>query len=789
MQLRRRVPTVSHWTLAIASVLGIVFGLDPVLDQRVSAQDVPSELAQYYGFRPLEIFKLQHRSSNMIAGDLNSDGLTDLALIDNSNSRIDILQQRKKQPEPPEKVTSRDANSFKGDWRFEHKKLPVDKALAAMCLGDFNGDGRTDIAYLGLPDRIITRLQSETGEWKSGQSFRLPDLQALSMWMMASGDLNHDGKDDLAVLGKNETFILHQKNGELQRSETVLNTSEKLALLQVGDLDGDGRVDCSYLANDDIGRALCVRLQSPAGRLGPEFRFDLDKPRATTLRNVDGQPGLEILSIHGQTGRLRVLQIRKPETKTGELAGQLVQYGFGQQASSRDRDLAVSDINGDGLTDVVVTDPEASQILIFQQVPGAGLNQGTPFPSLTGATSVQVGDFLQDKIADVVVMSPKEKAIGVSHMAEGRMTFPQPIPTDKDPVLFTLSDIDQDKSPEVIYIARDRSTTKTNYVLKAVKAARSADQLEWQPSPLSLVLNLKGDPEKLIPFDVDSDGRMDFLVPQGTERPVMLLKADGKGGFLEIVSEGGIGLGSVTASSLFAGVLDSKSALLVAQNNFVRNLQLNEKNQWRVMDQFSASETTAKISGSATLNLDGQPGNEIVLIDTGVKKLRVLRKEMTGYLPWREVEMGPFPYRGTYIADLNGDGLDDLLLFGGGKFGVLYANQTDPKLLELGTYESSIEDGYLSDVVAGDLNHDGRSDLVLIETKTHQIEIVDYSKELGLRTGLAFKILESKGIAEREESQSEPRESLVVDVTGDGLDDLIFLAHDRVLVYPQDDGK
>ena len=63
------------------------------------------------------------------------------------------------------------------------------------------------------------------------------------------------------------------------------------------------------------------------------------------------------------------------------------------------------------------------------------------------------------------------------------------------------------------------------------------------------------------------------------------------------------------------------------------------------------------------------------------------------------------------------------------------------------------------------------------------------TKELGLRHALAFKLFESKGISEREQSQTEPRESLIADVTGDGLDDLVLLSHDRVLVYPQDDGK
>lgn len=781
----RRLPWLVGTSLCMAIAfcgwgLNLAFAADP-------ATDSTSELSEFFGFRPLELFKLESRSGNMLAGDLNHDGLTDLALVDNSNSRIDILLQRKNAADQKERSTTNNVNSFKSDWRFEHKKVPVDKALAALSLGDFNGDGRTDMAYIGLPDRLVIKLQPEKGEWKAGPTFRLPDLQ-LAQWMMSAGDLNHDGKDDIAILGKNETFILYQKGGELQRAERIMNTSDKLGLVHIGDLDGDGRGDLCYLANDDSGRSLCARFQTVAGKLGPELRFDLDKPRSTTLKDIDGQPGLEILSIHGQTGRLRVFQVRRAEAKPGELAGQLIQYGFGQQAGSRERDLAIGDLNGDNLADVVVTDPEASQVLVFQQMAGTGLDQGNSYACLTGATQVRIGDFLNDRQMDVVFLSPKEKSIGLSRMEAGRMTFPQAIPVEKEPVLCALSDQDSDQSPELFYIARDRAATKTTFLLKALKATKAKDQVEWQPFGAGVTLSLKGDPEQIVTFDADRDGIQDFLVLQGSERPALLVKSDGKGGLKEINAEGGFGLGNLSAASTFIGKLDEPS-LLVAQNNFARHLRFNDKNQWQIMDQFSDLESSAKIAGSATVNLDGQPGNEIVLIDSGVKKLRVLRKEDTTYKPWREVDIGPFPFRGSHIADLNGDGLEDLVLFGGGKFGVLYANQTDPKLNELATFETNIEDSYLADVVAGDLNHDGRVDLAVTETKSHHIEILDNSKDLGLRHALAFKIFESKGVSEREQSQTEPRESIIADVTGDGLDDLILLSHDRVLVYPQDDGK
>ena len=94
----------------------------------------PESLSKYYGFSGLEIFKLERRSANMVKGDFNGDGLVDVLLIDNSHSRLDLLQQRKQgDADKPSRV-----NDITNDWRFEHVKIPVDRQVAAMTTGDMH---------------------------------------------------------------------------------------------------------------------------------------------------------------------------------------------------------------------------------------------------------------------------------------------------------------------------------------------------------------------------------------------------------------------------------------------------------------------------------------------------------------------------------------------------------------------------------------------------------------------------------------------------------------------------
>ena len=102
---------------------------------RVWAEE-PVDLSAHFGFLPVEIFKLQERSQNLIVGDFTNDNRLDLALVDNSNNRLDLLVQRDK-PDPAAKI-ERKINQFENDWRFEHRKLPVDKAVASLASSVIN---------------------------------------------------------------------------------------------------------------------------------------------------------------------------------------------------------------------------------------------------------------------------------------------------------------------------------------------------------------------------------------------------------------------------------------------------------------------------------------------------------------------------------------------------------------------------------------------------------------------------------------------------------------------------
>ena len=105
---------------------------------------------------------------------------------------------------------------------------------------------------------------------------------------------------------------------------------------------------------------------------------------------------------------------------------------------------------------------------------------------------------------------------------------------------------------------------------------------------------------------------------------------------------------------------------------------------------------------------------------------------------------------------------------------------------ELDGYETPIKDGYLRDVTSGDLDGDGKKDLVFLETVRAYVDLVVFEPPHQLVSGNRWPVFEERTFRQRRNEASEPREAVVADVTGDGKNDLVLLVHDRVLLYPQE---
>ncbi len=747
-------------------------------------------LAQYYGFGGIELFKVDRRAFNLQAGDFTGDGLTDILLVDNRASCLRLMAQLSAADQATTKSAGR-VNDLASDWRFDERTIPVDKTLAGIASGDFNGDGRLDVACIGTPDQLLIRFQPVAGEkeWTEKWTTRLPGLEPVA-WMLAAGDLNSDKRDDIVVLGKDVTYILYQnEQGKLEAPKPLINTSAQLSMIQMADLNGDGRNDLCYLANEGSTRGLCARLQTNDGRLGPEVCFGLQQPRSVTLANVDQKPGHEVITVESRNGRVLVSSLQPAATGKGVLPTRLLQYGIGPAGASRERAVVSGDVDGDKLLDVVVADPEQAQLLLYRQNGIDGLGMAEMFPGLLGVSDLAVVDLDGDAKLDIVVLSNKEGVIATSHFTDGRITFPESILKKPEGSEFAaISIIEASGKPQII-VAMTQGTGNSQKL--GFQRFTRSETGEWVRIETDKKIELTGAVGtrgiRLVSMDVNKDGRMDLLsVPNGTSKAGVQVFLQQENGSMEIAKQTSqLDLGISAAGRTFV----VGEQLLVARDSFARSMSFGETG-WKVDDQFNSGERSANLEGVAALNLDDVEGNEIVLVDTGVRKLRVLQLQDGVYRPWKEVELGSLQFTSTLVADFNGDGRDDLLLVGAQHFSVLYTGQSDSELQEVASFESERDDSYPADVIAGDINGDGQMDLSVIDTSIDGLEILNLDAEHGIREATHFRVFEEKRLVSADKDRgTEPREGIVADVTADGRQDLVLLCHDRLILYPQDSGE
>jgi RHS repeat-associated protein len=134
--------------------------------------------------------------------------------------------------------------------------LPQSLSAYVTRLGDFNGDGLTDT--LLVPNDTS---KPATILWNTGAGLRL-DSHAITIPRdqyadLRIADVNGDGRDDVVALHAKTTLLLSMGDGTFTQGDIAADSGTVVPKLgrtttQLGDFDGDGRVDVVRIVNNTM---------------------------------------------------------------------------------------------------------------------------------------------------------------------------------------------------------------------------------------------------------------------------------------------------------------------------------------------------------------------------------------------------------------------------------------------------------------------------------------------------------------------------------------------------------
>jgi hypothetical protein len=608
---------------------------------------------------------------SLVAGDFNGDGHLDLAVANNADDTVSVLMG-------------------KGDGTFPTQvTYTVGSAPYSIVAGDFTGDGHTDLAVANQGDGTVSVLLNQgDGTFQQQRTYAVGS----SPYSIVAGDFAGDGHTDLAVANMNSndiSVLLGRGDGTFQPQVTYTVGTSPSAIV-AADFTGDGHVD---LATANTGsNDVSVLLGDGHGTFRPQERFAAgDGPSSLAAADFNGDGRLDLAVGNANSNTISVLLGDGDGTFHGQMPDQV------PVKANPDASVA-ADFNIDGTLDLAVAHGSSNDISILLGNGDGTFREQGQYPLGNFPSSVVAADFNGDGRPDLAVTNKSDGTVSVL-LGDGDGTF-QPQVTyavGSNPYSIVAGDFNGDGHVDLAV---------ANYSVDGtVSVLMGNGDGTFQPQVTYAVGSY---PTSLVAGDFDGDGRVDLAVANQGDGTVSVLLGKGDGTFRSQVA---YAVGK-NPSFLVAGEFtrDGHLDLATANSDGTVSVLLGKGDgTFGPPVTYSVGTTpSAIVAGDFT----GEGHTDLALTTLGTDTISVLRGRGDGtFQAPQTFGVGTYP-ESLVAGDFNGDNRLDLAITSPDP-------NTTPVLLGLGDGTLAGADlvattPYSTPLVA-DLNGDGTDDVAVID--------------------------------------------------------------------------
>jgi len=292
----------------------------------------------------------------IVAADFNGDGISDLAVTD-TDGKLTVLQ-----------------GSDSGVFSRTGQQYQLTGYPQAMATWDFNGDGKPDLAIAGwlpLSPTLRNLVEIFVGNGK-GALEEIPPITlpwGLVVADLATGDFNNDGKQDIAVLvstkyggGSSDEVLVYLGNGTGSfESFPSYPVGVGASAITTGDFNGDGQLDLAIASSGTSGLSdgsVTLLLGKGDGTFSVATPISLSV--ATDFSPYTAGPlNIAAADLNGD-GKLDLVVTLSTNAEYSADLAVLLGRGDGTFVApvfypATSDGVAITDLNGDGIADLVIS--------------------------------------------------------------------------------------------------------------------------------------------------------------------------------------------------------------------------------------------------------------------------------------------------------------------------------------------------------------------------------------------------------------------------------------------------